>query len=99
MVSIETLLFSSADEALSTVGEPTRQTFLRHLEHDGVAFGPDKVDLEALETKLADFFGVGSPVIIDKIYEVFMRKAHAAGYVSVDTFSKIDDMCESANLE
>lgn len=90
VVSMESLLFSSADEALSTVGEPTRQIFLRHLEQERIDFSPNKVDLKALEIELGEFFGAGSPVIIDMIYELFMGKAIEAGIVGPDSYPRID---------
>ena len=90
VVSIENLMHQATEEVLATIGEPTRQALLRQVRQDGIAYSADRVDLPALESKLRQFFGIGSPVIIEMIYDSFISKAIQSGCISPDACDKLD---------
>jgi hypothetical protein len=79
--AVDALFYSSATEALSTVGEPTRQAFLIELSHEGIKYSPGQVDLRGVNSLLRKCFGAATPVIVEKILDTFMRKAIDAGYL------------------
>jgi len=90
---IEGLLYGSAVEALSTVGDSTMHAFLGQLEQDGIPMTPDRIDIIGIGSKLRQFFGDGSHTIIDQIYNSFTEKAAERGYVmSVPTVRGLSDI-------
>ena len=96
---IEELLYYSAEDALSTIGEPMRQAFLWHLRHEGVPFSSANFDFNQFESKLTRFFGVGAPVIVQQIYYNFMNRAMQEGYFSPEMILRLEKLPKSRNVE
>ena len=90
VVSFENLMHKAIQEVLATIGEPTRQALHRQLRQDGIMYSAERVDLPAIESKLRQFFGIGSPVIIEMIYDSFISKAIQSGCISPDACDKLD---------
>ena len=94
---IEALLFTATREALETLGEPTRAAFLWHLEHEKIPFSQKGMNMAQIESKLKQFFGAASPVIIEVIYERFMMRAATEGHFSKETISLLDRLPKNSN--
>ncbi len=58
-------LYESLDSAISSLGIPTRNFVLSKMESRGVAFRPQELDLEGVDSVLIELFGVGSLAILD----------------------------------
>ena len=96
---IEALLYSATQDALVSIGEPMRQAFLWHLHHEGIRFSHRHMDFDLIVSKLRQFFGVGSDVIIQKIYENFVNKAMIEGYFTAEMIPMLDMLPKNPNLE
>lgn len=97
--AVEVLLYQSVDDALRTIGEPMRLAFLWHLKNEGIPFSPTKLDFGQLELKLTEFFGVGTPVIINQVFQNFMNGAMREHYFAPEMISRLESLPKNANLE
>lgn len=52
-----------------------------------------------IESKLRQFFGAASPVIIQMIYEKFMMRAVREGYFGAEMIPMLDKLPKNANTE
>jgi hypothetical protein len=78
-------------DALSSIGEPTRQAFVLQLEREGIPFSPDRIDAKGIESKLLQFFGNGANVIICQIYKGFAQRALQQGREGASFPERPDD--------
>lgn len=99
MDAIEAALYSATEEALATIGESTRHAFLWHLHHERIPYSQDAMDMVQIESKLRQFFGVASPVIIQLIYEKFMMRVVREGYFSADMIPMLDKLPKNSNTD
>lgn len=99
MDAIEAALYNATEEALSTIGESTRHAFLWYLHHERIPYSQDAMDMGQIESKLRQFFGVASPVIIQMIYEKFMMRVVREGYFSADMIPMLDKLPKNSNTD
>jgi hypothetical protein len=97
--AVEVLLYQSVDDALRTIGEPMRLAFLWHLKNEGIPYSPTNLDFGQIESKLTEFFGVGTPVIINQVFENFMNKAMREHYFTSEMISRLESLPKNPNLE
>ncbi len=57
------------------------------------------VDIIRIESKLRQFFGDGAQVIIDRIYEDFMKRAIESGYLRVANHVEGNDHSRNNSVE
>lgn len=97
--AIEAILYKATEEALDTVGESTRQAFLRHLRQESIPFSASALNILQAESKLRQFFGSVSPAIIQMIYQRFVTKAVAEDRFSPESISKLEKLTRNSNTE
>jgi hypothetical protein len=71
----------------------------RHLHHERIPYSQDAMDMGQIESKLRQFFGVASPVIIQLIYEKFMMRVVREGYFSADMIPMLDKLPKNSNTD
>jgi hypothetical protein len=76
-----------------------RLAFLWHLKNEGIPFSPTRLDFGLLESKLTEFFGVGTPVIINQVFENFMNMAMRERYFTPEMISMLESLPKNANLD
>ena len=99
MDAIEAALYNATEEVLATLGEPTRHAFLGHLHHERIPYSQEAMDMVHIESKLRQFFGVASPVIIQMIYEKFMMRAVLEGHFSEEMIPMLDKLPKNSNTD
>lgn len=66
-MNVQELLFRCANDALSTLGEPTMQSFLWHMGNAGVKMAPKEFDIKKFYSALYDMTGGGADIIMEII--------------------------------
>ena len=97
--AIEAGLYYATEEVLITIGESTRQALLWHFRNEHIPYSLKAMDMVQIESKLRQFFGSASPVIIQMIYDKFMLRAARKGYFSSEMISMLDKLPKNANTE
>ena len=99
MDAIESLLFNATEESLATTGDPTRQAFLWYLNHEGIPFSRNNMNIVQIESRLKQFFGTAAHVIIQMIYQRFMTKAMTEGYFTEEMIQLLEKLPKNSNTE
>lgn len=80
MQTLDSLLYDATVEAMTSIGTNIREALLNQLMSEGIECSSEGVNLRALESKLNQYFGSASPLMIEIIYETFILRALAAGF-------------------
>lgn len=95
----ERILYESIAETLLTLGDSTRHAFIWQLKKKGIQMTPNKVDLREIELILFQFLGAAARPIVERIAEVFTRKALILGYFRVESQNKNQTILETKAIE
>jgi hypothetical protein len=78
--TLDSLLYDSTVDAMTSIGTNIQEALLKQLMAEGIECSQERVNLRALEAKLNQYFGSASPLIMEKIYDTFITRAAAAGF-------------------
>lgn len=92
-------LYSSVVESLSLVGESTTRAFVWQLNREHIPLLPDQVDLMSIESKLLQFFGDGAQVIIDRIYDSFMRRILECEHFNTESIGEVGHLSDNQDTQ
>lgn len=93
------LLYSSVAESLSLVGESTTRAFVWQLNREHISLHPDQVDLKLIESKLLQFFGDGAQIVIDRIYDNFMRSILECEHFDTESIDEVGHLSDDQNIQ
>ena len=68
------LLWSSVQEALGSLGEPTMQSLTWHMNRTGVPMEPESFDVKRFYAALFELTGEGADVLLDLVAKRMIEK-------------------------